>query len=56
MSQLPGRQRCHLAGRQRRPADHSSKGALVAIAGFLVGLLLAYLVELHRRYNAQWSW
>jgi hypothetical protein len=28
----------------------------VALAGFLFGLLLAYLVELHRRYNAQWNW
>ena len=32
------------------------EGALVAIAGFLVGMLLAYLFERHRRYNAQWSW
>jgi hypothetical protein len=28
----------------------------VALGGFLFGLLLAYLVELHRRYNAQWTW
>jgi hypothetical protein len=28
----------------------------VAIAGFLLGLLLAYLVDLRRRYNAQWTW
>jgi hypothetical protein len=28
----------------------------VAIAGFLFGLLLAYLVELRRRHNAQWGW
>jgi hypothetical protein len=28
----------------------------VAIAGFLFGLLLAYLVDLRRRYNAQWTW
>jgi hypothetical protein len=27
-----------------------------AILGFLFGLLLAYLVELRRRYNAQWNW
>lgn len=33
-----------------------AESALVALAGFLVGLLLAYLVELHRRYNAQWEW
>lgn len=28
----------------------------VAAAGFLIGLLLAYVVELRRRYNAQWKW
>ena len=28
----------------------------VAVAGFLIGLLLAYVVELRRRYNAQWKW
>jgi hypothetical protein len=28
----------------------------VAILGFLFGLLLAYLVELRRRYNQQWTW
>jgi hypothetical protein len=27
-----------------------------AILGFLFGLLLAYLRELRRRYNAQWNW
>ena len=31
--------------------------ALVAgVVGFLFGWLLAYLVELHRRHNAQWNW
>ena len=40
----------------------SSRVPLVAeavatgLAGFLVGLVLAYLVELRRRYNAQWTW
>ena len=29
---------------------------LVTAAGFLLGLLLAYVVERRRRYNAQWSW
>jgi hypothetical protein len=33
-----------------------AEGGLIALLGFLVGLLLAYLVELRRRYNAQWSW
>lgn len=28
----------------------------VSILGFLLGLLLAYGVELRRRYNAQWKW
>ena len=32
------------------------EAALLAIASFLAGLVLAYLVELRRRYNAQWSW
>ena len=32
------------------------EGALVAIAGLLAGALLAWLAELHRRHNAQWSW
>lgn len=27
-----------------------------ALAGFLLGLLVAYLVQLRRRYNAQWTW
>jgi len=33
-----------------------AEAALMAFVGFLVGLLLAYLFELHRRYNAQWKW
>lgn len=32
------------------------QGAIAAVLGFLLGLLLAYLVELRRRYNAQWNW
>lgn len=27
-----------------------------AVLGFLLGLLVAYLRELRRRYNAQWNW
>jgi hypothetical protein len=33
-----------------------AEGAAVSVAGFLLGLVLAYLVELRRRYNAQWNW
>lgn len=29
---------------------------LVSALAFVVGLFLAYVVELRRRYNAQWSW
>jgi hypothetical protein len=32
------------------------EGTLAALVGFLVGAVLAYLVELRRRYNAQWKW
>ena len=32
------------------------EAAGVAVLGFLLGLLLAYLVELRRRHNAQWKW
>jgi hypothetical protein len=32
------------------------EGIVIAVLGFLLGLLLAYLVELRRRYNAQWNW
>ena len=32
------------------------EGAAASLLGFLFGLLLAYLVELRRRYNAQWNW
>ena len=33
-----------------------AEGIAAALLGFLFGLLLAYLVELRRRYNAQWNW
>ncbi|MEO7277316.1 MAG: hypothetical protein ABIW33_04765 [Sphingomicrobium sp.] len=33
-----------------------AEAAGMAVLGFLFGLLLAYLVELHRRHNAQWNW
>jgi hypothetical protein len=32
------------------------ESAAAAVLGFLLGLLVAYLVELRRRYNAQWTW
>jgi len=33
-----------------------AEGAAASVAGFLLGLVLAYLVELRRRYNAEWKW
>jgi uncharacterized membrane protein YfcA len=33
-----------------------AEAMIAALAGFLTGVLLAYLVELRRRYNAQWKW
>ena len=33
-----------------------AEGGIAAILGFLLGLLVAYLMELRRRYNAQWNW
>ncbi len=32
------------------------EGVIDAVLGYLSGLLVAYLVELRRRYNAQWNW
>ena len=32
------------------------EGAIASLLGFLCGLLIAYLLELRRRYNAQWTW
>ena len=32
------------------------EGSAIALLGFLFGLLVAYLVELRRRYNAQFNW
>ena len=32
------------------------QGSAASILGFLLGLALAYLVALRRRYNAQWNW
>lgn len=33
-----------------------AEGWAVSFLGFLLGLLLAYFVELRRRYNSQWNW
>ena len=55
MSELPG---VSTAQWTEKPAGLPLiiEAMAVAVGGFLFGLLLAYLVELHRRYNAQWTW
>ena len=55
MSQLPGVSRAQWAPSPAGP-PLLLEGAAVSVLGFLFGLLLAYLVELRRRYNAQWKW
>jgi membrane protease YdiL (CAAX protease family) len=32
------------------------EGIAAGLVGFLIGLVLAYLVELRRRHNSQWTW
>jgi hypothetical protein len=54
LSQLPGVSRATWTSGGGIPLI--VEGAAVTLAGFLIGLLLAYLVELRRRYNAQWNW
>jgi hypothetical protein len=54
-SQLPGVSRAQWGPSPAGP-PLLLEGAAVSVLGFLFGLLLAYLVELHRRYNAQWKW
>ena len=33
-----------------------AEAALIALTGYGIGLLLAYLVAMRRRANAQWRW
>lgn len=55
MSTIPG-----VSAATWSPGDRGipliAEAAIAALLGFLVGLLLAYLVELRRRHNAQWRW
>ena len=54
MSQLPGVSNAQWSERGGAPLIVEGLG--VSLLGFLIGLVLAYLVELRRRYNAQWNW
>lgn len=55
MSQLPGVSSASWSEDNPGP-PLIAEGTAVAVLGFLFGLLLAYLIELRRRYNAQWNW
>jgi hypothetical protein len=54
-SQLPGVSRATWSERDAG-LPLIVEAVAAAIGGFLLGLLLAYLLELRRRYNAQWTW
>ena len=55
MSQVPGVSRATWSN-ESAGVPLIAEGGAAALLGFLLGLLLAYLVELRRRYNAQWKW
>lgn len=55
MSTLPGVSSATWS-RENRGVPLLLESATAAMAGFLLGLLLAYVVELRRRHNAQWKW
>lgn len=54
LGQIPGVRSANWTGRGGVPLI--VEGCAVSLLGFLLGLLLAYLVELRRRYNSQWNW
>ena len=55
MSSIPGVGRATWSS-EERALPLIAEAALAALVGCLLGLLLAYLVALRRRYNAEWKW
>jgi hypothetical protein len=55
MGAIPGVSRVRWTERHPGP-PLIVEGAAAALLGFLLGLLIAYLREVRRRYNAQWNW
>jgi hypothetical protein len=55
MSELPGVSSAQWA-KEPTGVPLIAEGLVVAILGFLFGLVLAYLVDLRRRNNAEWNW
>ena len=54
MSEVPGVSQARWSGGGGLPL--LAEGTIASVLGFLTGLLIAYLVALRRRYNAQWEW
>lgn len=54
IGELPGVERATWSGTGGVPL--LVEGSAAALLGFLLGVLVAYLRELRRRYNAQWNW
>ena len=42
--------------RGARAVPLAAEGLALTLLSFVAGLLLAYVVDLRRRYNAQWNW
>ncbi len=54
MKLVPGVRKASWSKQRAVPLFAEGVGAV--LLGFLLGLMLAYLVERRRRYNAQWKW
>lgn len=54
-SQVPGVQKATWS-EQDAGLPLVAEGGIASLLGLLLGLLLAYLLELRRRYNLQWNW
>jgi hypothetical protein len=55
MGAIPGVSGARWSGERAGP-PLIFEGVALSLLGFLFGLLLAYLAELRRRHNAQWTW
>lgn len=56
MEEIPGVAKASWNSKDSAGLPLVVEGLIAALLGFLLGALLAYAVELRRRYNAQWNW
>jgi hypothetical protein len=56
MEEIPGVSKATWSPRGSAGVPLIAEGLGAALLGFLLGALLAYALELRRRYNAQWNW